>query len=276
MPNNRDHQVVVLTGSAGEIGSMLRQKLRRSGRKLVLVDVAEQPPIEVDEDAEIVAASVSDVEAMVKACAGADAIVHLASLLDGASWQQYVDVNVNGTYGILEAARRNGINRVVYASSHHAVGFNPRSDTEVPDYMFPRPDSYYGVAKVASEALGSLYRDRHGIDFIAIRIASYRPQPDDRRSLSNWLSPDDTVRAIEASLSVPSPGFRVIWGVSANTRRWMSLDEARSIGFEPRDDAEKWAPAVIASTSPEDPGAQWDHMLGGRFTATDFDAAGRS
>ncbi|WKG03959.1 NAD(P)-dependent oxidoreductase [Mycolicibacterium sp. HK-90] len=269
-------QVIVITGSAGEIGSMLRHALRRPGRRLVLIDIADQPAVEPDENAAVVSASVSDVEAMTQACAGADAIVHMASLLDGATWTQYVDVNINGTYAVLEAARRNNIGRVVYASSHHAVGFNPKTDTEAPDYMFPRPDSYYGVAKVASEALGSLYHDRHGIDFIALRIASYRARPDDRRALSNWLSPDDTVRAVEASLSAPAPGFRVVWGVSNNSRRWMSLEEARAIGFEPQDDAEHWAEQVMASTSPDDPGAQWDHMLGGKFTADGFDEAGRS
>jgi uronate dehydrogenase len=255
---------------------MLRTGLRRAGRRLVLVDLADQLPATTSEDVEIVRASVDDVGAMTGACAGADAIVHLASLLDGATWSRYVEVNINGTYAVLEAARRNDISRVVYASSHHAVGFNPKTDHEAPDYMYPRPDSYYGVAKVASEALGSLYSDRHGIAFVAIRIASYRRMPDDRRALSNWLSPQDTVRAIEAALAAPDPGFRIMWGVSANTRRWMSLDEARALGYQPRDDAEEFAEQVLAATSPEDPGARWDGMLGGKFTAPDFDEAGRS
>jgi hypothetical protein len=269
-------QTIVITGSAGEIGSMLRTRLRRADRRLILIDVAPQRAVGDAEDAEIVTASISDVDAMARACAGADAIVHLASLLDGAAWERYVDVNINGTYGVLEAARRNNIDRVVYASSHHAVGFNPKTQQEAPDYMYPRPDSYYGVGKVASEALGSLYHDRHGIDFIAIRIASYRAEPTDRRALSNWLSPEDTVCAVEAALSTPNPGFRIMWGVSNNARRWMSLDEGRALGFHPRDDAEAWADRVLAQTSPDDPGARFDHMLGGRFTAPDFDAAGRS
>lgn len=269
-------EIIVLTGTAGEIGTMLRRALAREGRLLRLVDVAAQPPANEDEAVEIITASVSDVDAMVRASEGATAIVHLASLLDGGTWDQYVEVNINGTYGVLEAARRNRVSRVVYASSHHAVGFYPKTDTEAPDYMYPRPDSYYGVAKVASEALGSLYHDRHGIDFVAIRIASYRAEPDDRRALSNWLSPDDTVRAVEASLAAPSPGFRIIWGVSNNTRRWMSLDEARALGFDPRDDAEPYAQKVFDSTSESDPGAQWDHLLGAKFAAPDFDEAGRS
>jgi len=274
--NPEGREIIVVTGTAGEIGTMLRGALARPGRLLRLVDVAPQQPARDGEDVEIITASVSDVEAMVRASADATAIVHLASLLDGGTWEQYVDVNINGTYGVLEAARRNGISRVVYASSHHAVGFYHKTDTEAPDYMYPRPDSYYGVAKVASEALGSLYHDRHGIDFIAIRIASYRLVPNDRRALSNWLSPDDTVRAIEASLSTPAPGFRIIWGVSNNTRRWMSLDEAHAIGFDPKDDAEPYAQKVFDSTSEADPGAQWDHILGAKFAAPDFDEAGRS
>ena len=51
------------------------------------------------------------------------------------------------------------------------------------------------------------------------------------RALATWLSPDDVRRLFEACLSAPRPGFRVIFGVSANTRGgWVSLDEARALG----------------------------------------------
>jgi nucleoside-diphosphate-sugar epimerase len=270
-------QRILITGAAGELGRDLRGSLRRPGRELVLLDVAAQAPPEADEQARVVTASITDLEAMCEAAQDADAIVHLASLVEGHSWQEYLDVNVNGTYTVLEAARRAGVGRVIYASSHHAVGFAPKLDGAFArDNMFPRPDSYYGVCKVASEALGSLYHDRHGLDVVCIRIGSYRQRPNDRRCLWNWLSPADMNRMVEAALTVENPGFRVVWGISNNDRRWMSLDEGVLIGYHPQDNAEDLAEEILATTDPDDPGAAYDHFLGGAYCAPDFDESARS
>jgi uronate dehydrogenase len=139
----------------------------------------------------------------------------------------------------------------------------------------PRPDSYYGVGKVASEALGSLYHDRHGLDVVCARIGSCRPLPDDARCLWSWLSYPDLVRLVEAALTAAAPGFRVVWGVSANTRGWWSLAEGRAIGFEPLDDAEDYAEQISAAGAGSEPPAGLERV-GGPFTAPGFDAAGRS
>jgi nucleoside-diphosphate-sugar epimerase len=267
----------LITGAAGEVGSDLRDSLRKPGRELVLLDIAAQAPPEADEQARIVTASITDLEAMCEAAQDVDAIIHLASLVEGHTWQDYLDVNINGTYVVLEAARRAGVGRVIYASSHHAVGFTPKLDGGfAPDNMFPRPDSYYGVCKVSSEALGSLYHDRHGLDVVCVRIGSYRQRPNDRRCLWNWLSPADMTRMIEAALTVKNPGFRVVWGISNNDRRWMSLDQGVLIGYHPQDNAEDFAEEIFSSTDPDDPRAAHDHFLGGAYCATDFDENARS
>src|SRR5262249_7261504 len=163
-------------------------------------------------------------------------------------------VNIEGTYAAFEAARRAGVPRVIYASSNHAVGFTPRSGFPVPDYAFPAPDTYYGVAKVTGEALAALYHHRYRMDAICLRILPCAESPQSVRSLSTWLSPDDAGRLFEACLSAERPGFRVAYGVSANTRGgWVSLAEARSLGYEPCDDAETLAAAVIAEDGEPDP-----------------------
>jgi Insertion element 4 transposase N-terminal len=61
-----------------------------------------------------------------------------------------------------------------------------------------------------------------------------------------WLSPDDCARLFDACLSVPAPGFRVVWGMSANTRGQFSLAEARRLGYQPCDDSETLAAKLIA------------------------------
>lgn len=118
---------------------------------------------------------------------------------------------------MLEAARRAGVPRMILASSNHAVGFHPYAEGLVPDYLFPRPDTFYGVSKATNEALGSLYHDRHGMEVLCVRIGACIDRPRNHRMLSMWLSPDDCARLMEALLSTPDPGFRVLWG-SASSR----------------------------------------------------------
>jgi len=162
--------------------------------------------------------------------------------------------------------------RVVFASSNHVVGFTPRSQFPVPDYAYPVPDTYYGVSKATGEALGSLYHDRYGMDAICIRILTCSERPYDARMLSTWLSPDDAGRLFEACLTTPSPGFRVIYGVSANTRGgWVSLDEARALGYEPKDNAEAYAEEVLSTYGEAEPGDPLFDYLGGEFTSHSLD-----
>jgi uronate dehydrogenase len=262
--------IILVTGAAGLVGSMLRPRLARPGRTLRLLDTA---PITAGPGEEAVRASVTDLDAMTEACRNVTAVIHLGGISGEAPWQQILEVNIDGTYAVFEAARRAGVGRVVFASSNHAVGFSPRADFPVPDYAFPAPDTYYGVAKVAGEALASLYHSRYGLDAICIRILTCAERPPTIRALSTWLSPDDTGRLFEACLSAPSPGFRVVFGVSANTRGgWVSLAEARALGYQPRDDAEAYAAEVIAANGEPDPADPVFAHLGGELTLPGWDA----
>src|ERR1700733_6019082 len=205
---------ILITGAAGLIGSMLRTRLARPGRQLRLLDVS---PLTAGPAEEVVRASITDLDALTAACGGTEAVIHLAGLPNERPWDQIAAVNIHGTYAAFEAARRAGVPRVVFASSNHAVGFTPAADFPVPDYAFPAPDTYYGVSKAAGEALAALYHYRHGMDAICVRILACFPRPQNVRMLSTWLSPDDTGRLFEACLTAPAPGYRVIFGVSANT-----------------------------------------------------------
>jgi hypothetical protein len=129
------------------------------------------------------------------------------------------------------------------------------------------------VSKVAGEALAALYHHRYGLDAICIRILTCAERPPTVRALSTWLSPDDAGRLFECCLSARRPGFRVIFGASANTRSgWASLDEARALGYEPRDDAEVYADEVVAEDGELDPADPVLAYLGGEFTLPGLDA----
>jgi uronate dehydrogenase len=260
---------ILITGAAGRIGTMLRSRLAGPGRTLRLLDTA---PLTAGPGEQTVTASIADPDAMLSACGGADAVIHLAAISTEATWERIRDDNIQGTYVTFEAARQAGVPRVVYASSNHAVGFAPRSQFPVPDYAFPAPDTFYGVAKVAGEALAALYHHRYRMDMICLRILSCFEKPTSTRSLSTWLSPDDAGRLFEACLTVPAPGFRVAYGVSANTRGgWVSLKEARELGYEPRDDAEVHAAEVIAEFGEPDPADPVFAHLGGEFCLPAYD-----
>ncbi|GAA4865462.1 NAD-dependent epimerase/dehydratase family protein [Actinomycetospora straminea] len=247
---------VLVTGAAGRIGGYLRTRLARPGRVLRLLDVRE--PADPGDGEEVVTASVTDLDALVDACRETDAVVHLGGYAGEEAWEDVLATNIHGTYVVFEAARRAAVPRVVFASSNHAAGFHPTVDP-VPDDLLPRPDTFYGVGKVAGEALGSLYHDRHGLDVVCLRIGTCREAPTDARGLATWLSPDDCGRLVEAALTCRSPGFRVVWGVSANTRRRWALSGAHELGYRPQDDAEVFATEVgdrVAAT---------DVYVGGEF-----------
>ena len=274
---------ILITGAAGGVGGLLRPRLAKPGhRTLRLFDLAEITPSEGEE---AIQGSVTDLDATLAACQGVDAIIHLGALSTEAPWEQILEVNINGTYNVFEAARRARVPRVVFASSNHAVGFEPRSSFPVPDDAAPLPDTYYGVSKAAGEALAGLYARRYGLQAICVRILSCFDQPMNPRMLATWLSPDDAGRLFEACLTAPAPGFRVIYGVSANTRGgWVSLDGARALGYEPLDDAERYAPEVLAAAgipaeASGQPGPAWPdpadpvfRYLGGEFTLPARDA----
>lgn len=257
---------LLITGAAGGVATMLRPRLARPDRVLRLLDIA---PVTPGAGEEAVTASVTDLDAMTEACRGMDAVLHLGGLSTEHAWDDIAAVNIDGTYRVFEAARHAGVPRVVFASSNHAVGFAP-NDGEAPDYGFPRPDTFYGVSKVAGEALGSLYHDRYGLDVVCLRIGSCFERPTTDRMLATWLSPDDCARLVEAALSAPDPGFRVVWGISANTRAWWSLSEARALGYEPRDNAEDYASEVTVEAD------EFDKYLGGSFCSPKLDQGGRS
>ncbi|WP_433254051.1 NAD-dependent epimerase/dehydratase family protein [Streptosporangium sp. CA-135522] len=285
---------VLVTGAAGRVGAMLRPRLARPGRTLRLLDLV---PVDPEPGEEAVTADLTDEAAVAAAMRGVVAVVHLGGLSRERPWADTLHVNVHGTYVLLEAARRAGVRHVVLAGSHHAVGFHPRTPgavrsaardlrapdapqppsghralartsgtarpAEAPDYLFPRPDTFYGVSKVAMEALGSLYHDRFGMNVVVIRLGSCAESPADTRGLSTWLSPGDCARLVEASLA--ATGFHVVWGVSANTRRWWSLEEGRAIGYHPEDDAEPYAAALIAAHGEPDLADPVHALVGGVF-----------
>lgn len=234
-----------MTGADGRIGGILRRGLsdRFAPRWLSSSD-----------------ADVTNLGALERVLAGADAVVHLAAEADAyATWDEVLPANVIGAYHVFEAARSAGVGRVVFASSNHAMGmymwdddqFAGATPTQVTVDAPLRPDGLYGVSKAWGEALGRLYAERHGIAVVCLRIGwvtgdgrppagtrmRREPPAVARRALGMWLSDRDCVALIEAAL-VADVRFAIVNGVGDNAGRWFSLEEGRRLlGWEPRDGA---------------------------------------
>jgi uronate dehydrogenase len=247
---------IVITGAAGMAGRGVRPLLRAAGHELVLVDIVDPEPVAGER---AVIASVRDTRAMREAVRGADLVVHLGGHSRERPWTEIADANVDGTRSVLDAARDAGVPRVLLASSTHAVGFHPVPGAPVGD-LAPRPDGYYGVSKVAMEALGSVYADRHALVVVSARIGTLLPRPSGRRSLSTWLSFPDLARLIEAAAALDEPGHHLVWAVSRNSRAWFSPDAGERIGYYPEDDAEAFAADVV-----EEDDADGNGLIGGAF-----------
>jgi len=259
---------VLVTGAAGTIGSMLRAGLSQSGWTLRLLDVA--PLGSPASGEELLTGDIRHAAVLRAAMADVDAVVHLAGIPTEAPFADLLETNIAGTYEVFEAARRAGVRRIVFASSNHAVGFTPRAELVGVDVP-PRPDTYYGVTKVFGEALGRLYVDRYGLQVAALRIGTCRDRPVAPRHLSTWLSPGDMVRLAHACLSAPDLTYAVVYGISANTRRWWDLEPGRALGYSPEDDAETYAADVLAGRPPPDPDSPEERYVGGEFAGPDYD-----
>lgn len=235
---------VLITGAAGQVGSALRERIRDflpdSGTVLRLTDQRDLGVARGGE--EVMTADLTDFGAVRAVMDGVDAVIHLGGIPDEHTYERIRDVNVDGTYHVLEAARQAGTRRVAFASSIHAVGYYPREPIS-PDVPV-RPDTFYGVSKVMGEALGRMYFDRHGVEFVGVRICSFQERPKDARHLSTWLSPRDAAQLFARAVTAPDVGFRIVAGISGNTRRWMTPDGWDVLGYIPQDDAEAYAAQV--------------------------------
>ncbi len=190
-------QTVVITGASGRIGREVVPLLRRPGRMLRLVDTS-PTELEPGDDISWHDVSIEDADGMEEVLDGASGLVHLAGLSSERPWADLLRVNIDGTHTVLEAARRTGVDRVLLASSIHAVGFQPVAAARATMPPLPRPDTYYGVSKAAMEALGSLYADRFGMSVVSARICAFTGNAGDGRTTAQWLSPGDMARLIEA------------------------------------------------------------------------------
>ena len=264
---------LVLTGAAGRLGSYLREPLSELCDNLVSTDLVEGIGSTYSGETYIKAdlANFDEVNALMD---GAEMIVHFGALSDEDTFDEILSSNIIGAYNVWEAAARNHVNRVIYASSIHAVGMYPKNEyigINVPH----RPDTFYGLAKCFAEDLASLYWDKKQVEAVCLRILSCA-KVTSSRALGSWLSYDDLILLVKRAIDAPTTGFSIIYGVSNNDRSPVDNSEASFLGYKPKDNAEQYADKILKNANKVDKNDRAQIFHGGPFAAVELGQSGKA
>ncbi|MDN3722286.1 NAD-dependent epimerase/dehydratase family protein [Roseibium salinum] len=264
----RSDKRIAITGGSGRVGTALRNALSDKVASIKIVDIVEPGELGPRETWDRV--NIADGNELTRSLVGVDAVVHLAGYPNERSIEDILSVNVLGTHNVLEAARQNGIERVVFGSSNHAVGFYPRQ-TRISDTDPMRPDSLYGLSKCWGELEAGLYFDKFGIRTLNIRIGNAGDRPSDARALNMWVSARDLAQLVLIGLEHPDITCTTVFGVSRVPSSWWNNDTATSLGYAPTDTAEAAAGPETQRERPSPLPQIAEFFQGGRFCVIDHD-----
>jgi nucleoside-diphosphate-sugar epimerase len=247
---------ILVTGSAGRLGRAAVAGLTAGGHHVVGFDLVPTPGLPADRS---VVGTLADADALRRAAAGADVVIHLAATPDDARFPRgsppddgdnflsdLVPNNVVGAYTVMEAVRRLGVPRVLLASTGQVIDGHLRADNipVTPDTP-PRPRYLYACTKVFLEALGRVYAAQHGVKVLAVRLGWC---PRDAGQVAEiaaselaqdvFLSPGDAGRFFAAAVEAGDwPSFAVVYASSRHTHRlrYDLSETTRLLGWEPRE-----------------------------------------
>ncbi|WP_228536320.1 NAD-dependent epimerase/dehydratase family protein [Noviherbaspirillum malthae] len=252
---------LLITGAAGGLGKVLRERLAPFAKTLRLSDLSALGTAAPNE--ELFQCDLSDAAAVHEMMSGVDAVVHLGGISVEAAFKPILDANIVGVFNLYESARKLGVKRIVFASSNHVIGFYKQTDKLDADAPM-RPDSLYGISKGFGELMSRFYFDRYGIETVCVRIGSSFPEPLDRRMMATYLSYDDLTELMRCALQTPNVGHTIVYGASDNRDSWWDNSKAAHLGWQPKDSSEPFRTKVEAQ--PQVPAD--DPMMvyqGGRF-----------
>ena len=256
-------KTVLITGASGDVGTHLRRELAAK-YQIHASDLRNLK--EKFKGQKFVRADISKFADAMRITKGVDAIVHLGGYSVEGPWEGILNANIIGCYNVFEAARRNGVKRILFPTSNHATGFYRRDQT-IDHRVYPKPDSRYGVSKVFGEALASLYADKYGMEMFCMRIGNVNPVPIDKRRLSILFTPRDLAQLVTIGIEHPGIRFEIVYGVSRNKRSWYDNANAYRLGYKPQDDSEVFAADILRRELPGDATAAL--YQGGVFTVAE-------
>ncbi len=255
---------LLITGAAGALGQMLRERLAPMAEVLRLSDIADLGRPAKNE--EVFSCDLANEEAVFDIVADCDGIVHLGGVSVERSFDQISPANLRGVYNLYEAARVNGMPRILFASTNHTIGYY-KQDQRLHASDPVRPDGLYGVSKVFGEAMARMYYDKFGQETAIVRIGSCTAEPQDWRALGSWFSHDDFVSLIGTVFRVPRLGCPIIWGASKNDAGWWDNSAAGYLGWAPQDNAADHLDRIQSEVPRPAKNAPVAVYQGGSFTA---------
>ncbi len=247
---------ILVTGSLGSIGTRVIPLLP-DRLDLLLTDLREG----VADGKPVAPLDITDYSALLEASKGVDAILHLAITSyrdvvtdtarfgreEGEEYRRFqelsIETNIRGTHYVFEAARRNGISRVVYGSSLTVLIGRPLYEA-VHDDLPPRPSNFYGVTKLWGEQLGEFFSRQYGLRIYCLRFGTPHPQreaPYYARMLRDplvrrtFVTYGDLASAMVAALEADGPPFGTYTIVSATPEGIFDPSKGAEINWRPRD-----------------------------------------
>jgi uronate dehydrogenase len=263
---------VALSGASGNIGRVLRPRLLERGIQLRSASGTRAlTPLVPNED--VMHGDLRDSAVVDRLLKGVNVLIHMAGTSVERPLSEIMENNLRGLFEIYEGARRNGVKRVVFASSNHAFGMHSVKSRLSLDAPF-RPDGLYGLSKMWGEGMARMYWDKHAIEGISLRIGTAIEKPTEFRHLSTWLGHEDLTQLIMRCIEAPDVGYLAVWGVSNNARRYWDPAGSERLGYKPVQNSEDYAAEILAQKNPLDPIAQ--QFQGGAFVTMDYTRAGPS
>jgi UDP-glucose 4-epimerase len=210
---------VLVTGGAGFVGATLVRRLVDSGHAVRVFDnySTGDKSYLAGVDAELVEGDIRDAAALDAALAGMDAIIHLAAagsvVMSVQDPVMNFDANVVGTFRVLDAARRAGVERIVQASTGGALIGD--ATPPVDEHSLPKPISPYGASKLAGEGYAYAFSKAYGLRTVALRFANvYGPWSGHKKGAMTLF-----FRAIHAGEPL------VIYGDGNSSRDYTHVDD---------------------------------------------------
>ena len=234
---------VLVTGAAGRIGSYFAENAQGKYDLRLMVRGDEEGIETIRPFGEVVEADLADLDRLKEICAGMDTVVHLAgNPAPTALWKDLLQANIVGTYNIFAAAKAQRVQRVLYASSIHAVSGYP-ADVQVKTGEPVNPGDMYGVSKCFGEALCRYMAEQEGVSAVALRIGAFQPleaarDPNGVGMLDSFVSHRDLNQLIHRCIDVENLQFAIFHGLSDNRFKRLDISAARElVGYAPQDDA---------------------------------------